>query len=61
MAGASTASPVVGAAEDTVAGLSLPQEQIDAMINAIPVCYAMTYVFGTIGAVWLLGYVLCLV
>ena len=57
MAGASTASPVVGAAEDTVAGLSLPKEQVDAMLNAIPVCYAMTYVFGTIGAVWLLGYI----
>ena len=27
------------------------------MVDAIPVCYAMTYVFGTLGAVWLLGYV----
>lgn len=57
MAGASTASPVVGAGEDTVASLSGSPETIQAMKDAIPVCYAMTYVFGTLGAVWLLGYV----
>lgn len=57
MAGASTASPVVGAAEDTVNSLPGDPATIKAMADAIPVCYAMTYVFGTLGAVWLLGYV----
>lgn len=57
MAGASTASPIVGAAEDTVRSLTESPEIIDSMVAAIPVCYAMTYVFGTLGAVWLLGYV----
>lgn len=57
MAGASTASPVVGAGEDTVNSLSGSPEVIKGMVDAIPVCYAMTYVFGTLGAVWLLGYV----
>lgn len=57
MAGASTASPVVGAAEDTVSSLHGNADEIKAMVDAIPVCYAMTYVFGTLGAVWLLGYV----
>lgn len=57
MAGASTASPVVGAAEDTVSSLPGSADEIKAMVDAIPVCYAMTYVFGTLGAVWLLGYV----
>ncbi len=57
MAGASTASPVVGAAEDTVSTLNASPERIKAMVDSIPVCYAMTYVFGTIGAVWLIGYV----
>ena len=57
MAGASTASPVVGAAEDTVSTLPASASAIKDMVNAIPVCYAMTYVFGTLGAVWLLGYV----
>ncbi len=57
MAGASTASPVVGAVEDTIGSLpGTPEEKAD-MAAAIPVCYAMTYVFGTLGAVWLLGYV----
>ena len=57
MAGASTASPIVGAAEDTVRGLPGDAALINDMAAAIPVCYAMTYVFGTLGAVWLLGYV----
>lgn len=57
MAGASTASPVVGAAEDTINSLSGDPDKIKDMVAAIPVCYAMTYVFGTLGAVWLLGYV----
>lgn len=57
MAGASTASPVVGAAEDTIATLPGSPESIKAMIASIPVCYAMTYVFGTLGAVWLIGYI----
>lgn len=57
MAGASTASPVVGAAEDTINSLSGDPDKIKDMVEAIPVCYAMTYVFGTLGAVWLLGYV----
>lgn len=57
MAGASTASPALGAAEDTVNSLSASPEQIKDMVDAIPVCYAMTYMFGTLGAVWLLGYV----
>lgn len=57
MAGASTASPVVGAAEDTVSSLPGDPAAVKAMTDAIPVCYAMTYVFGTLGAVWLLGYV----
>ena len=57
MAGAATASPVVGAAEDTVATLATSPEAIKDMTAAIPVCYAMTYVLGTLGAVWLLGYV----
>lgn len=57
MAGASTASPIVGAAEDTINSLPGDSAYIKAMVDAIPVCYAMTYVFGTLGAVWLLGYV----
>lgn len=57
MAGASTASPIVGAAEDTINSLPGNPDKIKDMVAAIPVCYAMTYVFGTLGAVWLLGYV----
>ncbi len=57
MAGASTASPVVGAAEDTIATLPASQDRIAEMIASIPVCYAMTYVFGTLVAVWLIGYI----
>lgn len=57
MAGSSTNSPVVGAAEDAVSALPGLPEKIRGMVNSIAVCYAMTYVIGTLGAVWLLGYI----
>ncbi len=57
MAGASTASPVVGAAEDTISSLPASEGSIKVMVDSIPVCYAMTYMFGTLGAVWLIGYI----
>lgn len=57
MAGSSTSSPVVGAAEDAVSALPGAPDKIKAMVDSLAVCYAMTYVIGTLGAVWLLGYV----
>ncbi len=47
LAGAQTISAVIGVASDTINQLGIPQESKTNMINAIPVCYAVTYLFGT--------------
>lgn len=54
-AGSQTLSPVIGVAVDTIGGLDVPQDTKQAWIDIIPVCYAVTYVYGAIGAVWILG------
>lgn len=54
-AGAQTISAVIGIGTDTISGLHIPDDQKKAMIDMIPVCYAVTYVFGTIGSAWVLG------
>lgn len=54
-AGSQTLSPVIGVATDTIGTLPIPDAQKKAWIDIIPVCYAVTYVYGAIGAVWILG------
>lgn len=55
MAGSQTISAVIGVAGDTINGLPLSAQQKQDYINAIPVCYAVTYIFGTAGSAWLLA------
>ena len=54
-AGAQTISAVIGVGGDTISNLNVPNDQKTAWINLIPVCYAVTYIFGTIGSAWILG------
>lgn len=54
-AGSQTLSPVIGVATDTIGTLPITDAQKKAWIDIIPVCYAVTYVYGAIGAVWILG------
>jgi putative transport protein len=49
-AGSQTISASIGVASDQIGRLGLPPEQIKAYIDAIPVGYAVTYIFGTIGS-----------
>ncbi|MDE6418794.1 MAG: aspartate-alanine antiporter [Duncaniella sp.] len=53
--GAQTISAVIGVGTDTIGTLHLSPEEKKAWIDLIPVCYAVTYVFGTIGSAWILG------
>lgn len=53
--GAQTISAVIGVGTDTIGTLHIPDEQKKQWIDLIPVCYAVTYVFGTIGSAWILG------
>jgi putative transport protein len=54
LAGAFTESTVIGTAGDAINRLDLPAEQKNALINNIPVAYAVTYLIGTAFIVWFL-------
>lgn len=53
--GAQTISAVIGIGTDTIGTLNLDAATKKEWIDLIPVCYAVTYVFGTIGSAWILG------
>lgn len=55
LSGAQTISAVIGVGGDTINTLSASPEEKKAWINIIPVCYAVTYIFGTIGSAYILG------
>jgi len=55
LSGAQTISAVIGVATDTINGLGASAEDKKAMIDHIPVAYAVTYIFGTAGTAWLLS------
>ena len=55
LAGAQTISAVIGVATDTINQLDLAPDAKKAMINHIPVAYAVTYIFGTAGTAWILA------
>jgi putative transport protein len=49
-AGSQTISASIGVASDQITRLGLPAEQAQAYLDAIPIGYAVTYIFGTIGS-----------
>ncbi|MCH5347183.1 MAG: aspartate-alanine antiporter [Muribaculaceae bacterium] len=54
--GAQTISAVIGVGGNTISTLSGVSEATrQQWINIIPVCYAVTYIFGTIGSAYILG------
>jgi putative transport protein len=55
LSGACTISAVLGVAGDTIGQLGIPAEQKKAWVDAMPVAYAVTYIFGTAGSAWILG------
>lgn len=54
-AGAQTISAVIGVGTDAIANSDVSSAAKTSMENIIPVCYAVTYIFGTIGSAWILG------
>ena len=53
--GAQTASACLGMIGDTVRELPVSTEQREYLITIIPACYAVTYIFGTVGTAWFLS------
>ena len=54
LAGAFTESTVIGTAGDAINRLDLPTADKTALVNNIPVAYAVTYLIGTAFIVWFL-------
>ena len=57
LSGAATSSGALGMATDTINRLDLPPHQARAWTAAMPVAYAVTYVFGTAGSAWFLAHI----
>jgi putative transport protein len=55
LSGACTISAVLGVAGDNINQLALALEQKKALLDAMPVAYAVTYLFGTAGSAWFLA------
>ncbi len=53
--GSQTISAVIGVGTDTITSLSGEASSKQHWIDMIPVCYAVTYIFGTIGSAYILG------
>src|SRR5207302_10132225 len=57
LSGAATSSGVLGVATDTINGLGLPSDRAKAWTDAMPIAYAVTYLFGTAGSAWFLAFI----
>lgn len=54
-AGSQTASASLGVTADTIQSMNLAPDTKKALTDMIPACYAVTYIFGTIGSAWILS------
>jgi putative transport protein len=55
LSGSSTISAVLGVATDSINQLGIADAEKRAMLDAMPVAYAVTYLFGTAGSAWILA------
>jgi putative transport protein len=55
LSGACTISAVLGVATDSINQLDRSPEEKKALLDSMPIAYAVTYLFGTAGAAWFLA------
>ena len=55
LAGSQTMSAILGVGTDTIGSIAGTPDQKKAWVDVMPVCYAVTYVFGTIGSAYILA------
>ncbi|MCM1051232.1 MAG: aspartate-alanine antiporter [Paenibacillus sp.] len=53
--GSQAFSAVIGVGSSTIKALGLPEGEQKSMLDIIPACYAVCYVFGTIGSAWVIA------
>lgn len=56
LAGAQTISASIGLATDAISTSGLTPDQVKSELDLIPVAYAITYLFGTVGTGWILAF-----
>ncbi len=56
IAGSQTISASIGLATDAINNSGMTPEEAQAQLDLIPVAYAVTYLFGTIGTGWILAF-----
>jgi putative transport protein len=56
LAGSQTISASIGLATDAINQSGMTAEEAKAQLDLIPVAYAITYLFGTVGTGWVLAY-----
>ena len=54
-AGSQTCSALLGVGTESISKTGLTGDALSRELNIIPVCYAVTYIFGTLGTVVLMG------
>ena len=54
-AGSQTISASMGLATDAINRIGLPPEQAKALLDTMPIAYAVTYIFGTVGSAIILA------
>ncbi len=55
LAGAVTESAAIGSATEAINRLNVPEAAKATMASNVAVAYAVTYIFGTVGATWFLS------
>ncbi len=53
--GSQAFSAVIGVGSSTIKSLGLPEGETQELLSIIPACYAVCYVFGTIGSAWVIA------
>ena len=53
--GSQTCSALLGVGTEAISRFDLPAAESKSLLDIIPVCYAVTYIFGTLGTVIILG------
>lgn len=53
--GSQAFSAVIGVGSGTIRSLGLPADVTQSYLDIIPACYAVCYVFGTIGSAWVIA------
>ncbi|HCR97939.1 MULTISPECIES: aspartate-alanine antiporter [Halomonas] len=56
LAGTQTISASIGLATNAISQLDLSPEEIQQQLDLIPVAYAVTYLFGTVGTGWIIAF-----